>query len=264
MRRVLAASVIITLALTFAPVSLAATASSSAEAAMPLRGAADQKLTATKEKSDKEITRRITSLNNLLTRFNDLKKLPTDDKSKFAAQIQDYISQLTTLKDKIDADTDLQTLRTDAKSIFTTFRVYAVFMPKLAELSALNRMGLSADSLTDIAGKLQTKVAELQGQGKDVTSLQSLLTDMNSQITDAKTVYQAVEAEITPLAPDGYPANITTLKDGRSKIKTGAADLRAAWNDAVQIRQALKSGGSATNSATMSAPPSATNSAFSR
>lgn len=193
-----------------------------------------------KSRADTEIDKRLASLNAAATRINAAKKLTTADKSNFSAQIQTDISNLTTLKTKIDADTDLATLRTDAKTIFADFRVYAVFLPQIHLLSAVDTMGVTADNLTAIATKLQTRIQTDQGKGKDVSQLQAWLADMQSKIADAKSLYIAVEAEVSPLTPAGYPGATATLKDARTKIKTGAADLRAAWQDARQIVGALK------------------------
>jgi hypothetical protein len=255
MRTILLGVTLLCSALVFVPTIFAQTASSSARGALKT-AVQDQRMTVIKQKSTNEIDRRISSLNGLLTKFSSVKKLPEEDKTLFTTQIQDYISQLTALKTKIEADTDLSALRLDARSIFTNFRVYAIFMPKLAELSAVDRMGVAADTLTDVASKLQTLITQLKNDGKDVSILENLLIDMNAKIAEARTVYQAVEAEITPVAPDGYPANLTTLKDGRTKLKTGAASLRAAWNDAVEIRRTIKS-----LESTSSASPAATSSA---
>src|ERR1035437_2225976 len=81
-----------------------------------------------KSRADSEITRRISSLTELISKINTLKKLSVTDKSSFVSKLQTEINSLNTLKTKIDADTDLVTLRTDVASIIQSYRVYALFL----------------------------------------------------------------------------------------------------------------------------------------
>src|SRR5579872_6107659 len=79
-----------------------------------------------KTRADNEITRRITALNDLITRINGFTRLTADQKSSFVTQIQTEINTLTSLKTKIDADTDTATLKTDVQSIVAEYRVFAL------------------------------------------------------------------------------------------------------------------------------------------
>src|SRR5690242_2276480 len=58
-----------------------------------------------KGKADKEIDRRVTGLTHLVDVINKIKRLSTDQKTSLAAQVQEQITSLNTLKTKIDADT---------------------------------------------------------------------------------------------------------------------------------------------------------------
>lgn len=186
-----------------------------------------------------------TILNTALAQINVATKLSASDKSNFSSQIQADITSLTSLKAKIDADTDLTTIKADAQSIFTSFRVYAVFLPQVHELAAVDRMGVTADNLATIVTKLQARIQTAQSQGKDVSQLNTLLADMQAKIADARVQYAAVEAEISPLTPASYPGSKATFADARSKIKIGTTDLKAAFSDAKQIVAGLKALGKA-------------------
>lgn len=210
----------------------------SAQTATP-RVSQEARITTIKTRSDTEIDKRLDSLNKAAARIAGAKKLSDADKQTFSTEIQKDIADLTALRAKIDADTDLATLKADAKTIYTSFRVYAVFLPQIHLLSAADIMGVAADNLSAIATKLGTRLTELKGKGKDVSALETLLSDMNAKIADAKTQYSAVESEIVGLTPASYPGSTATIKDAREKIKTGAADLKAARNDAKQIRDGI-------------------------
>ena len=200
----------------------------------------DTRVTNLKSRGDLEITRRITSLNTLFSKINGLKKLSDAQKSTFTTNVQSEITTLTTLKSKIDADTDLATLKTDIMSIVQAYRVYLVYMPQIRILASADRMDVTADLLTTEALQLQTRITSASTGGHDVTSLNSLLTDMNSKIADAKTQYQNATNLVTSLTPAGYPGNKTSLVQGKTDIQTGAADLKTAHQDAMQIRTGLK------------------------
>ncbi len=199
------------------------------------------RITSLKTRADKEIDRRVAALNNLITKINSNKRLSDADKSTFVSQIQSQITTLTTLRSKIDADTDLDTLRADVKSIVDSYRIFALFIPKIHILSSADSMSQAADKLTAIAAKLQTKIQSAQAAGNDVTALQSALSDMQAKVADAKTQYQNAENTVSPLTPDGYPTNKSQLDSARAMIKTGAQDLKTARADAVTIISGLKS-----------------------
>src|SRR5476649_108166 len=97
--------------------------------------------------ADTAITTRLTALNTASTRINGLVKLTNDQKTQFTGQITTDVNGLTSLKTKVDGDTDLPTLRADYKTIFTTYRVYAEFLPQLNLLTASDTMDVTADKL---------------------------------------------------------------------------------------------------------------------
>ena len=200
----------------------------------------DARVTDLKSRADTEITRRTTSLNTLFAKINGLKKLSDADKTTYTTNSQNEINSLNTLKTKIDADTDLATLKTDVQSIVQDYRVYLVYMPQIRILSSADTMDVTADLLTTEAGQLQTAINNAASGGHDVTALNTLLSDMNAKITDAKTQYQNATNLVTGLTPQGYPGNKTSLITARADIKAGAGDLKTAHQDALQIRTDLK------------------------
>ncbi len=191
--------------------------------------------------ADNAITQRLTVLNAVETRINGLVKLSSAQKAQYSAEITTDINGLTSLKAKADGDTDLPTLRADYKSIFTTYRIYVEFLPQLHLLVASDTMSVTDTKLSDLATKLQTR---LQSLGNP-SSMTGLLTDMQSKISDANTQYNSVESQVTSLTPQSYdsdPAGTSaTLKTARTEIQAGAADLKAAFADAKQIVQYLRS-----------------------
>lgn len=185
-----------------------------------------------KTRADNEITRRVNALTKLMNRINEIKRLTTDQKASLTSQVQDQINALNTLKTKIDADTDIAILRTDVSAIVKSYRIFALFIPKTYII-------VHADRLLDIVDNLTAIQAKLQARGGSP----SLLADMTTKLTDAKTQATNAINAVLPLTPDGYPGNKTTLQSARSMLVTARQDIQAAHKDEQQIRQELVKSG---------------------
>lgn len=197
------------------------------------------RLTNLKQRADTEIKRRIDALNNLLTKVGTLKKLTPVELAGFQSQIQAQITELNTLKTKIDADTDLTTLKTDVAAIVTNYRIFAFFIVDINLTVTVDKMTSTVADMTIIYGKLQKRSQEAQSKGADVTALNALLTDMNTNLNNAKTTLTTVQSELAGLNVAGYPGNKSILMDSRTKLKTAYSYLKTAHKDAMQIRGGL-------------------------
>lgn len=210
------------------------------------------------KRADQEISRRITNLNNLAARIGEMKKLSSSEISNLASSTQGQVSNLTALKAKIDADTDLTTLRTDVQSVTKSYRIYMLVIPQTAIMAAADRVMTIVDAMNIIGGKIQARITSAQSSGKDVTSLQTAFSDLTAKLADADTQAQAAIAEVSGLTPDNgvqtqMQANANALKDARSKIKTAQQDLVAARKDAGTIAKGLRGlGGGPASSTTAS------------
>lgn len=192
-----------------------------------------------KTRADNEITRRVNALTLLSGRINDIKRLTTDQKNTLTSQITDQINALTTLKTKIDADTDLATLRTDVQSIVQSYRIFALYIPKTYIIVRADRLLDLVDAFTTLQGKLQTRIDTAKTAGDDITAMQSLMTDMTGKLADAKTQATNAINAVLPLTPDGYPGNKATLQSARTMLVTARQDIQGAHQDEKQIRQDL-------------------------
>lgn len=202
-----------------------------------------QKMENLRNRANQEIERRIASLTKLIERINLLKRLSNDQKISFVSQVQTEITSLTTLKTKIQSDTT-ETLKTDAKSIVKSHRVYAFFIPQIHVLVASDALIYSADQATELATKLESRIQEAQTQGKNVTNLTTALTDMTAKITDAKEQASSAATTAMNLTPEGYPGNKTQLQSAKAILILGKKDLTEARLAAKTIVNALKTANS--------------------
>ena len=193
-----------------------------------------------KSRADLEITRRLDALNKLITKINSFKRLSSAQKTELTTQIQTQIDGLSTLKTKIDADTDLLTLQTDVKSIITDYRIYVFFIEDINLIAAAERIGTVLDNMTILSGKLQTRIQTAQTNGSNVDELNTSYSDMQAKLTDATSLVGQVNSELTGLSASGYPGNKASLSDARTKLQQSYTDLKGAYQDGLQIIRLLK------------------------
>jgi hypothetical protein len=224
------------------PAQAQTTATVAASATVSAKGSA--RLPDVISKGDAAIADRLTKLNALNTRVSAMKNVSATEKSTLAATIQTNISGLTTLKAKLDADTDVTTAATDAKSIRTSFRIYALIIPQGYIAAAADRADTIVGLLTTVSTKLQTRISA-EPAGTNVTAMQASLTDLNAKIATAQTTAASAENSVATLTPDQGNAtllasNTASLKAARAQITTVTTDLKAADADAKSIVAALK------------------------
>lgn len=200
----------------------------------------EERMVNLKARADKEIDRRLTALNAIKTKINAIKRLTTDQKSAMTTAIDQNITDLTALKTKINADTDPTTLQADVKSIVDSYRVYALFIPKIHILTAGDAITDLLTKLNALETKLETRIAEAKTAGNDVAALETALAEMKTKLADAKTQSDNAVSTVTSLEPAGYPGNKGSLQTALGLLKTARADIVTAKQDAKTIVNGLK------------------------
>lgn len=203
---------------------------------------AGKKVERLNERAYKEINRRVESLNKLITKINSVKRLTVEQKASFTSQIQLEITNLQTLGAKIKSDTDPEVIKTDVQSIVKSYKVYHVFMPKIEIIAAADKLANVADEMSSYSAKLKTRIDTAKAAGKDVSSFETFLSDMNAKIADAKTQSETAIGTVLPLTPDGYPGNISILQAAHKMIQAGHLDLVQALQDGQKIKHGLRDG----------------------
>jgi hypothetical protein len=233
--------------------------SASASASTSVSGAnAAARLQKVITQANSDIAARITALNNLNARVQAMVKESASEKASISADVQTNISGLQTLQTKIDADTTVSAATTDAKTIFTTFRIYALVMPQGYILAAADRVTVITGLMSNLATQIQTRITADQSAGKNVSALTATLADMNASITDANNQSATAQAGVSGLQPDQGNATVAAsnkaaLVAARGDIKTATSDLQAARKDITTLLQGLKSLGGGSASASTSA-----------
>ncbi len=201
-------------------------------------------------RSDTAITARINALNALSARVSSMNNVSDSQKSAIATQVQTQISNLTALKAKIDADTDVTVARADEKTITGNYRIYALIIPQGYIVASSDRISTLVSLMTALQVKLQTRVTAAQTSGKNVATLQAALADITVKTNDATTHAQAALSKVSLLAPDEGNASVAAsnkaaLIAARADIKVAMTDLQAARKDISTITSGLKVNASA-------------------
>lgn len=195
-----------------------------------------------KQRADKAIDNRVNELNRLSTRVQNNSRLSTDEKSSISGNISTNITGLATLKAKIDADTDINTARADVKQI-TTFKIYAVVVPQTRILITIDNLLALDTRLQGLTPKIQDLINNLKSQGKDVSSTQSLLDDMNSQISNIFSKLSADKLTILAVKSDSsnpqavfvsVRQDLATVRQLFAKIRADVGQMRTAFKGAIQ------------------------------
>jgi hypothetical protein len=188
-----------------------------------------------KDRADAAITARLDKLHTVITSVQ-ASPTPDADKTALVDRMQADITGLTSLDATIKADTTASAARTDAKKIFTDFRIYALVVPS-------TRMVVAADAVQDVAAPRLTTVADrLQARitKKNATAEQPVLDDMKAKIADATTATEGMSQRHLALTPADWNANHGVLDSDLAKLKTARTDLRAARQDGKTIVAALR------------------------
>lgn len=210
------------------------------------------------KRANQAIDHRVDELNRLSARIQNDNRLSASEKSTLSANIQTNITGLTNLKAKIDADTDISVARTDAKQI-TSFKIFAVVGPQTRLLIVIDNLSALTIRLQGLTPKIQNLINNLKSQGKDVSNLQPLLDDINSQLQTISTKLaqdKSTVLGVTATTSDPHSVFVSVRQDlaavrqDFAKIRSDIGQMRVAFRGAIHNT----TGGPTTSPTTSSTP----------
>ncbi len=193
-----------------------------------------------KTKGNAEISRRLATLSKLSSKISSATKLSGSDKAALTVQVNIETIALTALKAKLASETTLAAAINDVQAMVYDYRVYALLMPKIHLIRTADDQQVVQGKLTDLAAKLQTRITAAQTAGKNVTTLQTDLAQLQAQIALAKTISVNVETKVLALASTDYNTDHTVLNSYVTQLKTAHQDNQAAFQLAKTIVTGLK------------------------
>lgn len=221
------------------PVSAATTASTVAanQAAKTAAqtAAAQARLQLIISRGNTEIDRRLITLNTLHGKIASATKLSASDAATLNATVSGDISTLNTLKTQLDADTTVTAAATDAQSIITGYRVYALVVPQVDLVKTADDQQVAEGKLASLSTKLAARITAEQQKGTNVTSLQASLNDLNAKVGASTGISANIESTVITLVPSDYNTNHAVLSGDRNQLLTAQADIQAAIADGKSI-----------------------------
>jgi len=238
-KTLVAAAGVAALVLWSAPAMAGAAAPAASTASSPSE-TSGRGLAAIQAKAAADIAARVASLDKAIPAVTANSVITAADKTALLATLNTDLSGLSALGKAIAGETTAKQAATDAQTIFTSYRVYALALPQV-------RYGEAADDLTGgVLPKLtdaQSKLAALLAgpdASKDTAAVQAAMTDLASKITAARTATTGMSATVLAYTPAQYDANPHLLDAARQKLTSAQADVKAARADLQTVLGALK------------------------
>jgi len=188
-----------------------------------------------KARAHAAIARRLETLARLAARVRDNEYVSAAHRRALGDLLAAQTRGLTALDAKIQADTDVDTLKADVKSIVTDYRVYLLTVPKVHLVIGADTELAAAEKLDQVAVRLQAKIDAARAAGKDVSAAQGHLDAMKAKVAEVRSAASGVADAVLPLVPQEYPANKPTLEAGQASLKTGRAAVQSARELARQV-----------------------------
>lgn len=192
-------------------------------------------------RGNSEINRRLTTLNGLSSKIASATKLTSSDQNDLTTVVNNEISGLTNLKTTLDSETQVTNAITDAQSIFSDYRVFALVVPQTDLIKTADDQQVTETKLSTLSSKIQADITSDQTAGKNVTNLQTQLNALVAKIQAAQTISNSIETSVITLTPSDYNTNHSVLSGDRNQLKTAQSDIVVAITEAKSLVSSLKS-----------------------
>jgi hypothetical protein len=199
-----------------------------------------QTLAAIQQRAAEAIAKRLASLGQAIPTVSGSSVISAGDKTTLLATLNGDVSGLTTLGTKIAADSTGQQAATDYRTIFTSYRVYALALPQVHFATAADTVtGTVLPKLTDAQTKLAALLAG-SAAGKNTPAVQAAMADLAAQITAITAATNGLSATVLAYTPEQYNANHALLSSARQSLATTRTAVKAARADIATVTKALK------------------------
>jgi hypothetical protein len=184
--------------------------------------------------------KRETALSAAIAKLDAAKGISASDKATLLDRLNGDFAGMKDIAAKVAVDTTLAGASADFKTIFTTFRIFAVAIPQARMVADIDRAtSMDIPKLT----ASQTMLAALlagKDSSKSTGALQSDLADMTKQIGAANTELDGASGKVLAITPADYNSNKTVVTSARASVKTAKNDLKQARADRKAILTAIK------------------------
>jgi len=142
---------------------------------------------------------------------------------------------------KIDAASDVATVKADGRGIIVDYRIYMLATPQVRFTIGSDIQAAAVARLKDVHDKLAAAVNKLAAEGKDVAQEQAQLDDMSAKLAAATSATAGQADALLAVKPSpNASAMHAAVAPVRAAIHAGRNNLKAAIADAKKVRAELK------------------------
>jgi len=179
-------------------------------------------------------------LNTGINRLEKAKRISDEDGDDLVADLQTNIEGLNSLKDKINAETDFDVLKSYVKSIFVDYRIFMVVVPRNRGLFAAARLNHVIGKLENVSSKLESLINTYREEGKDTAEAEEYLNTLETDLANAKSDVDQAKSTFSSMTPEKDEEAGSTVKSGIESLKEARTDLKDAAKQAKKIVSWLK------------------------
>jgi DNA repair exonuclease SbcCD ATPase subunit len=176
------------------------------------------------------IDRRIFVLNRLKNRAEHAVRVDENGRNEVIAELDSEISSLSSLKDTINQDSDIDSLKNEIHSIINDHRTFMVILPRNRGRLAVARLNFVTSKLDEISTKIQELIDKLSGKGFDTAPTVEAFNQFKADLDSLKTYISQASSNFQSMS-------ISDVDGARDLLKQGKDNLRHARKQLATIRQ---------------------------
>lgn len=191
-----------------------------------------QQLAQLQTRASSEINRRVGDLNALLPLIAKLAAPSAAQQKAYQTAVSQEVASLQQLETAINADATLAAVTADAQKLTPEYDTFMLLAPKMWLIISADWQQTLEANLTTYANKIQDRLNTANNQGEDISAAQVTLNDLQSHISSAQQLSNAV-ASAAPQSQLGQQSgNHSVLASYYSQLNTAHGSLQTALTDA--------------------------------
>ncbi len=153
-------------------------------------------------------------------------KLTVEQKATINTLVTTNVTGLNALKVSIASSTNATSTKALVESVYTQFRIYGIVIPQVRLEKRIYDLQNHVTTLSDTFLKVQTKINEYKGKGKDVAVWQKSLDDAKLLVATDVGKLSALMVQAQALKPSDYgTSSKATIDSVNAGIKVVAKDF---------------------------------------
>jgi len=182
----------------------------------------ENRLDKIKKLGAKLIADRVNELNKLESKITKTKNIDASS-TDLISKIETQKNGLTALGVSIQAGTEASSTKVLVKSIFTNYRIFALFIPQIHFLRAIDTLKNHIANLTERFIKVQANIDVAKTKGQNVAVRQASLDSAKAVLAGVSVSLVDLKIKAEGLKPASYPV---TSKTVFAELKTGIKDAQ--------------------------------------